>query len=473
VGNLFSALNSASSALTAFEQAVDVTQNNVANANSAGYAQQTPVLEADQFQSNTGLSGGVTEQTQNTRNPLADAAVQQQLSLVGQFQQLQTSLQPLESVFDVSSDSAIPTALNQLFTSFSQWSTQPTSSTFQSAVISAAQQTAAAFQGAASQLQSIQSSTGQGIQSAVAQINEDASEVQAYNVAVQQTGTPNAGLSAQLESTLENLSNYANVQVLPGNGGTVTLLLGGQTPLVIGSQLNAIQVEPNATNGQNGPPTTEILDSNGNNITSQITSGSLSSLLNVQNTLLPSLAGGGGQAGALNTLAQSLADTVNNVLEAGSTTTTPPFQAGAALFTYTPGQPAGVAASLSVNPAITPSQLAAVQTGPPLVSNGVALQLAALNNAPETALNGQSFTDYFASLVSQVGSAASNASTSLTAQQQVLTNAQTLQQQLEGVSVNEEAVQLVQLQSSYDAASKVVTIVNQLLQDALNILPSQ
>jgi flagellar hook-associated protein 1 FlgK len=466
VGNLFSALNSASSALTAFEQSVDVTQNNVANANSPGYAEQTPVLVADQFQSNTGLSGGVSETTQDTRNPLADAAVQQQLSLVGQFQQLQTSLQPLESVFDVSSTSAIPTALNQLFTSFSQWSTQPSSSTFQSAVIDAAQQTAAAFQGAASQLQSIQSSTGQGIQSAVAQINEDASQVQAYNIAIQHNGTPNAGLSAQLESTLENLSNFANVQVLPGTGGTVTLLLGGQTPLAIGSQLNAIQVAPNAANGQ-----TEILDSNGNNITSQITSGSLSSLLNVQNTLLPSLAGGDGQAGALNTLAKSLADTVNNVLEQGSTTTTPPFQAGAALFTYTPGQPAGVAASLAVNPAITPGQLAAVQTGPPLVSNGIALQLAALNNTPEAALNGQSFTDYFATLVSQVGSAASNASTSLTAQQQVLTNAQTLQQHLEGVSVNEEAVRLVQLQSSYDAASKVVTIVNQLLQDALNILP--
>ena len=91
MGNLFTALNSASSALTAFERAVDVTQNNVANANSPGYADQVPDLESLSFQTN-GLSGGVVEQTQDTRNPLADQAVQQQLSLYGQFQQLQTSL---------------------------------------------------------------------------------------------------------------------------------------------------------------------------------------------------------------------------------------------------------------------------------------------------------------------------------------------------------------------------------------------
>ena len=250
----------------------------------------------------------------------------------------------------------------------------------------------------------------------------------------------------------------------------MTLLLGGQTPLVIGSQLDTLQVSPDTVNDQSGPPNLQILDSNGNNVTAQISSGSLAALLNVQNNVLPSLAGGGQQVGALNTLAQSVADTVNGVLAQGSTTTTPPYQAGSPLFTYDAADPAGVAATLAVNPAITPAQLAPVSTGPPLVSNGTALQLAALNNTAEAALNGQSFTQYFAGLVAQVGNAASNASTSATAQQQVLTQAQTLQQQLSGVNVDEEAIRLVQLQSAYQASSKVVTIVDQLLQDVMNMV---
>jgi len=146
VGSLFSALDSASSALDAFQRAVDVTQNNVANANTTGYAAQVPTFQAESFQSTNGLSGGVVEQTQDTRNQFADTAVQQQLSQQGLYQQLQSSLTPLQNVFDVSSTSAIPSAFNQLFQSFSQWSTQPSNVNYQTAVISAAQQTATAFQ---------------------------------------------------------------------------------------------------------------------------------------------------------------------------------------------------------------------------------------------------------------------------------------------------------------------------------------
>ena len=162
MGSLFSALNTAAGALSAFQQAIDVTQNNVANANSPGYAKQVPLMESVDIQSPNGVVGGVTEQTQDTRNAFADQAVQQQQSLLGQFQQLQTSLAPLQSILDVSSNSAIPSSLNQLFQSFSQWSTQPSSATYQNAVVAAAQQTAAAFQQVAAELNSARASRHSG-----------------------------------------------------------------------------------------------------------------------------------------------------------------------------------------------------------------------------------------------------------------------------------------------------------------------
>jgi flagellar hook-associated protein 1 len=469
MGSLFSALDSASSALVAFQKAIDVTQNNVTNANSPGYAAQVPTFEAEDFESQNGLSGGVVEQTQDTRNSFADTAVQQQLSQQGLYQQLETSLTPLENVFDVSSNSAIPTALNQLFSSFSQWSTQPTNAVYQTAVINSAQQTATAFQQAASQLSSIQGSTVQDLQSTVAQINQDAVQIQSYNAQVGQQVGQDPGAQAQLESTLENLSGLANVQVIGGLGNTVTVLLGGQTPLVIGTQLNALQVQPDATNGGNGPPNETIVDSNGNDVTSQVTSGSLAGLLTAVNTVIPSLAGGGQQVGGLNTLVQSLADTVNNLLQQGSSTATPPYQAGVPLFTYTAGNPAGVAASLSVNPSLTPTQLAATETGPPVVSNGIALQLSQLDsNGNGPASSG--FTNYFGTLVSQVGNAVSNAGTSATASSQLVSQAKSLQQQLSGVSLDEEAVRLVQIQSSYQAASKVVTVIDELTQSLMTMV---
>jgi len=476
MGNLFAVLSSAGQSIQAFEQAIDVTQNNVTNANSPGYAEQVPQLISQDYDSITGAqSGGVEEVTKDTRNAYADTAVQQQLSLQGMYQQLQTTLTPLETVFDVSSNSPIPSALNQLFQSFSEWSTQPSSTSYQAAVIDAAQQTASAFQQAAVQLGQIQTSVNNNIQSTVTQINQDAAAIQSYNVAMSQNSQPNAGLSAQLENTLENLSSLANIQVLQGNGGMVTVMLGGQTDLVEGTQVNAIQAVNNiaSTNGNPGAaPTIGIEDSNGNDITSQITTGGLAGLLSVSNTLLPSLIGGGQQVGGLNTLAQSLADSVNAVLEQGSTTDTPPYQAGSALFTYNASTPAGIAGTLAVSSTITGSQLAAADAGPPFVANGAALTLAGLDSSTPGPVEGQGFTQYFASLTSSVGNAVNNANTQATAQSQLVAQAQSLQQQVSGVSLDEEAIRLVQLQTSYQAASKVVTVVDDTLQSLLAMIPT-
>lgn len=469
MGNLFSALNSAGQALEAFQRAIDVTQGNVTNANTPGYVKQVAEMRTIDSGSASQI-GGVVEQTQDTRSQFAETAVQQQVSLLGEFQQLQASLTPLQTAFDVSSNSAIPSALNQLFQSFSNWSTQPNDATAQANVINAAQQTAAAFQQTAAQLSTISGSTDATVRSTVAQINQDAAKIQAYNVAVSQQGGTNPSLQAQLYSTLEDLSSLTDVQVIPGLGSSVTVLLGGQTPLVIGDQLNALQVQTNASNAQNGPPNVTIVDSTNTDVTSRITSGSLYGLLTVRNSLIPSLAGGGQQVGDLNTLAKGLADAVNNLLAQGSTTSSPPYQAGAPIFTYNSTSPTNVAASLSVNPAITPSQLAATDPGPPVASNGIALKLAGLDSVPGGQISGLSFTQYFGSLVSRVGNAASDANTSASAQAQLVTQAKNLRQQTSGVSMDEEAVNLVQLQSSYQAVSKVVTIVNQLTQTLMNMV---
>ena len=49
-------------------------------------------------------------------------------------------------------------------------------------------------------------------------------------------------------------------------------------------------------------------------ITAQITSGQLGSLLNLRNTVLPAYIGDAYQSGSINTLAQQFADTVNGML---------------------------------------------------------------------------------------------------------------------------------------------------------------
>ena len=471
MSDLFASLNTAAGAIEAFQQAINVTSNNVENAHTPGYAKQVPVFDALPFDLPAGQAGGVQAGApQDTRSQFAEAAVQQQTSLLGKFQQIQTSLQPLQTVFDATGNSGVSKAFNDLYSAFSAWSTEPTNANSQAAVITAANEVSAAFQQGASQINSTLNSTNQDIQSTLNQINQAEQSIVAYNAAKAVNKTPNPGLDANLNSTLENLSQLVDIQTIHEQDGSVTVLLGGQTPLVIGQQANQLQLGFSVPKGSafpGNPPVATILDQNGEDITSHVNNGNLAGLLSARNGTIASLIGSPSQAGDLNTLAKSFADAVNTTLAAGSVTTGNPPQPGPPLFVYGAGP--NVAATIAVNPAITPSQLAAVDpaTG---VSNGTALALSNLDSNQSTFINGLSFSQFFASLATRVGSQISSATTSAQVQQQAVSQAQSVRQQISGVSLDEEATRLIQLQSAYQAASKVVTVIDELTQTLINMV---
>ena len=472
MSDLFASLESAAGALRAFQTSLDVSQNNVTNASTPGFAKQVPVLQAQPFQLGSGLIGGVRAASpQDTRNEFAEAAVRQQTSLLGSFTQIQTTLQSIEGVFDVSGTIGIPKGLNDLYSAFAAWSAQPDDTSLRSIVINTAGQVASDFQQAANQLSTAQSFTERNIQLTLDQINQAAVAVRDFNVARSQNSSPDPGASANLHATLESLSKLVNIQVLNQADGSVTVLLGGQTPLVIGNSVDPLSLTFSTPAGApfpNAPPIAVIKDSLGNDVSSQVASGNLNGLLSVRNGTLPTLIGSPTQAGDLNTLAKSFADTVNATLAAGSTTLGSPPTPGPPLFVY--GAGSNIAASLAVNPSITPAQLAAIDPGPPLVSNGTALKLANLESNPANQINGLSFSQFFSSVASRLGSQIAAAQSGVQVQTGVVAHADALRQQLSGVSLDEEAVRVVELQRSYQAASKIVSVVDELTQTLLGLV---
>ena len=86
--------------------------------------------------------------------------------------------------------------------------------------------------------------------------------------------------------------------------------------------------------------------------------------------------------------------------------------------------------------------------------------------------NGFTFTQAFGNLSGQVGSDVSNAQQDQNAQQNLLTQAQAQRTAQTGVSLNEEAAKLLQFQQSYQAAGKLVNIIDTLTQTVINMIPS-
>jgi len=322
MGGLFSSLNNSVSALRSIEDALAVSQNNVSNASTPGYARQVAQLQSQAFDLSKGFTGGVQYTgTQSTQNEYLNQAVRTQLSAQGYFTGESNPLASIQSLFDVSGQSGLTGALNSLFQSFSAWAATPNNTTAQ-AVLSQAQTVAQSFQAASASLGQITNGVNQQITSNVNQINSLTAAIQQANIAIANNTTPDAGLDANLHANLESLSQIADITVSFAPNGTATVLLGGQTPLVIGAQQYTIQASFSPTGSPtipNATPDARILDASGQDITSHISQGSLGGLLNVRNTVLPSLQGDGQQQGALNQLAQQVADRVNSILTSAQT----------------------------------------------------------------------------------------------------------------------------------------------------------
>jgi len=455
MGNLLTSLLNSGNALQAFNRALNITENNVENSQTPGYARQTATFEALPFDPAINLPGGVQAgPAQSSRSALAEQAVQQQQSALGFSQQRSTDLNSVQSLFDLSSQSGVSATIDGLFSSFSALSINPNDTTARQTVISSAQQLAQAFQTSAGGLATQSAAVTSEMQGTISTINQLAGRIAQLNTQRQSENGQggDAGTDASMYADLEQLSQYGSFTALQQPDGSISVYLDGQTPLVMGNQSFALQ-------GDFSAPQARVLDSQGNDITSTVSSGELGAEIETKNSSLPSYLAN------LNTLAQSLADQVNSVLSQGVD------QNGAAptnsLFTYQAGSNA--AQTISVNPLMTPDQIAAALPSAP-GGNGNALNLAALANSP--VVNGSTFTQSYALVAGQVGQDVATANENETTGQQLVTQAQSIRSQVSGVSLDQEAANLLQYQRSYQAVSEMITVINQMTGTLLNIIPS-
>jgi len=451
MASLTSALLSSANALNTFSETFSVIENNITNANTPGYARQDINLQSLPFDPAGGLSGGVDAGPLiDSRSEFLEQAVRDQQSQLGSAQQTANDLGQIEPLFDLTSTSGIASSISSFFNSLSQLSVNPNDALSRQSIITQAGTLAQTIQQSAAGIAQTSTNITSQTSQAVQQINQIGSQIallnQQYQSGVQ--ATQDAGLDAQMHAQLENLSQIANFSVIKTSDGGFNVAIGGQTPLVIGATAFPLSVD--STSNQ-----TAILDSQGNDITAQITQGQLGAMIQEKNTTLP------GYQADLNTLAQSLADTVNGQLAQGVDQN---GAAGAPLFSYDSATDA--ASSIAVT-AITPDQIAAAAAGSP-GGNGNAVALAQLASTP--AINGLTFTAFYGDLGAQVGSDVAAAQQNQSQAQDQLTQAQTQRTNQSGVSLNDEATQLLQFQQAYQAIGKLVSVLDSLTETVINLV---
>jgi len=453
MGGLNTALLIGVSGLDAAQGALDATSNNIANVNTPGYTREEALLNENQ-ESESGneiTGGGVTlDGLQSIRDELLNMQIQQQTSLQSATDTESSSLQQIQAYF-TSSGTDIGSALTAFSGSLVQLSANSSNSAAQQGVLSAGQSLASAFNTTASGLASAQTEAQQQVPDTISQINQLTQQIAQLNGQLAQVPAADDGGTTedQLDQAVQQLAGLTNISVTKTNSGGETITTGNGTPLVIGSQ------SFNLTSGIGAGDVQKVYDSNGKNITSAISGGTLGGSLNIANTVVP------GFMTQLNTLASQFATAFNAAQAAGTDSN---GNKGAAFFKGT-ATLANAAAGISLN-LTSPSQIAISSNGAGGGNGNVANLSAALTTALPSGLTPASS---YASIVFNVGTATSNANTQSTAIGDNLTQLNNLQGSVSAVNIDEETANMLRYQTAYEAASRIVSTVQVLDNAALNM----
>ena len=450
-GSLLSSLLIASQALDVDQGAIDVSANNIANANTPGYSREVVDLSENTPVETANLTYGTgvnLEQIQSIRDQVLTLQIAEQTAQQSGAQTELNALQQVEALFSTPSQ-GIGADISAFFNSISQLSTDPSNAALRSAVITAAQNLAISFNQTSQSITTNQLTLNQSVSQTVDQINTLTQQIAHINAqvgAMQQLGKDPGGLEDQENQLINQLSQLTSVSETQTQEG-LTLTTGNGTALVVGNQSYALQVQTGASGMQD-------VFSNGQDITSTIQGGILGGTIQVRDQDLPGL------LNQLDTLAGQFATSFNTAQAAGFDLNGNP---GQALFSVTAGPGAAASFSLATT---NPNAIAASSDGSQ-GSNGNVANLMAVSTQPLP--SGDTPTNSYAAIVSQSGILAKQAQAEVTASTTSINQLSDQLGAISGVSINEETTNLLNYQNAFSAAARVVSTVAQLTQTVLNM----
>lgn len=453
MSGLYGSLSIALSSLLANQQALETSTNNVANSNTPGFSRQRPVIVPGDpivLGRLTVGSGVLVQKLQSLRDPILELRLHQETQNEGALESSVSALQQLQVNFS-GTDSGIGDAITKFFDSLQQLSTDPSNPSLRQGVLTAAGNVASAFNTTAKNLQSQRNSLDLNVVQTVGEVNTLTAQIAKVNeqIAALENVHQDAGPFVDQRNTLiRQLSKLVDVSVIQTEHG-VTLTTASGVPLVAEERSFALSTMM-GTNGMHR------VYSASSDVTGSITAGKLGGLLGMRDSTLP------GVQSDLDQLASGFANAINAAHRAGFDLNGGP---GVDLFAPPPAGGTGAASALSV--AITDTALVAASSDGTSGSNGNLELLAAVHD--QAVANGQKPLDFYSNLIFQVGSDTANAYADQEASQMILQQLEDQRASVSGVSLDEEAANMVRYQTAYSAAARVVSVVNEMLDQVVNL----
>jgi flagellar hook-associated protein 1 len=461
MGVNFSAYELSRRALAASQLGLTITGQNIANVNTPGYTRQKVELASTETNlSRSQMTGaGVTvEGVVAFRDRFVESRLQRETAIAGRWEAQRDALSPVDAVFNETEGGGISEAMNSFFGSFRDLEAYPTSVPLRAVAVEKGNLLVTAFHATAARLQDFRTDVDSNTRIMANDVNSLASQIAALNQNIRDgefKGESTSELRDSRAEAMRQLSGLTGAYAVEAEDHTLTVTLGDGRALVVGTKAETIDPVPQPPSGLvtlmlNGTPAV-------------FSSGKLRGLVDARGEIESRMT-------ELDELAEGIAARVNTLHTAGTDLDGNP---GTPFFTVPANSQPVTAANISVSASLKadPRRVVASSLAQPASAATTAGAIANLLTDTSSAVGSQtgSFSSFYARIVSNAGASVKSADDAYQTQQFMLTQTTAQREAVAGVSLDEEAINLLQYQRAYEAAARFLKVADEMTQMILSL----
>lgn len=432
---IFTGLNTAVRGMQTSQVGINTTNHNITNANTEGYSRQRVELETSKPFDIKGLgqlgSGVNVDRITRVRDTFLDSEIRYEEAISGEFNTRKEALEQVEIVFMEPSENGLNEVMSKMWNSWQELSNHPESSTARTIVTQNSVAFTTSVNHMHTQLENIKENLNnvkaeklQFVKSITGQVDSLNSQI----VAIKQSGAEPNDLMDKRDLLINELSEFFQVKTTPELDGTV--------------KIQAVL--------ENG---TYDLDSstvgNFDTVLSDLKHGSLKGhedmITEIEN-----------YQEKLDTLAKEIGDAINEVHSENGTKQD--------FFIYTDGSEGK---TIQVNPLIVDGTVDINAGDENLSGDGsTALEIGQLRN--KHTIGNKTFDSFYKDTIAEIGIVSQDAVRMSDNQETLLRQLNERKESISGVSIDEEIANLVQFQKTYEANSKVISTLVEMLDVIIN-----
>lgn len=453
MAGLSAALNSGRTSLQTNQKAIEITGLNVANVNTEGYSRQTPnlnpypALSFGDFFVGTGVNVGSIGRSHDV---FLDGQIKDKSSDVGLESSMANPLAELERSLGIG-DGSLAEEFDKFFDSWRQLSTNPGGEIERQMVLQQGELIGNAFSNIYNETQQVVKNINTTIVSKIDGVNLRLDEVAQLNnriSSLELSGQDANSDRDRRDLILKELSGIIGASSFETSNGTVSVQLGNGMPLVEGTEATHLVASYSGTdvNLELDFGTTQIpLDRTA-------MGGEFRGLYEVRDVTVPDA------VNRLDQLAYTFATEVNTMHQAGTDLNGNPGQD----FFIQPAAVQDASSSLQMNISLT-SEIAAGTSAAP-GDNTNALSILQLEQQQFAALGGNdTFVSFYGKIASTVGVEAARNRQAQQGYEDSLVQLQNLRDGVDGVSLEDEMINLMKYQKGFEASAKFLSTVDEMM----------